>query len=169
MQISNQDDKSFAVLLCNEGKGKTSAKTKEAAKEFLNLYSDELYYVSSKFNNKGVPMESWQYRMKSGRTINVTDDVSDTFVWLFKQAFIKSCSYRGDNAATFKTYINTVLNSNFTFKDWLKWKTKITGYIPTCIKKLDNDCQKIYKLMQQGKDDDMIQKKMKIEYDEYEI
>ncbi len=68
---------------------------------------------------------------------------------------------------TFKTYINTILNSEFTFKDWLKWKTKVTGYIPTCIKKLDKEYQQIYKLMQQGKDDDMIQKKMKIEYDEF--
>ena len=167
LQFSYKNDKSFAELLCNEGKGKQSLETKRAAEEFLKLYSDELYYISNKFNKRGIPEDSWEYRTKTGYSINVTDDVSDTYVWLFRQAFLKSCSYRGDNAATYKTYITTVLNSDYTFKDWLRHKTKVTGYIPTCIKRLDKTCQEIYKLLRQGKDDDAIIKMMNIEYDEY--
>ena len=140
----NEDDKKFSSLICNGDK--------EALSHFQSLYSDELYYIASKFNNRGIPQESWEYRTKTGYTVLVTDDVADTYVWLVKTAKNKSCQYRGDKGATFATYIKVVLNSDYTFKDWLKWKTGVTGYIPKCIKNLSESHQQVYKLLRQKKD-----------------
>jgi len=155
-QIINTDNKTFAEDLCK--------KNKLAISEFLEIYSDELYYIASKFCYSGFTQDSWDYRTKTGYTIQVTDDVSDTFLWLIKQALNKSCAYRGDRGATFSTFIKSVLNSSFTFKDWLKWKTGITGYVPKCIKALKEPYTKIFKLLRQNKSDDEIIKTLNLEY-----
>ena len=147
-QLIYTDDNKLAADLCK--------KNKKAISEFLDIYSDELYFISSKFNNRGFDQDSWGYRTKTGYTIQVTDDVSDTFLWLIKQVQNKSCAYRGDRGATFSTFIKSILNSSFTFKDWLKWKTGVTGYVPKCIKKLNEPYLKIYKLLRQNKSDDEI-------------
>ena len=148
LQLIDSDDTKLAADLCK--------KEKQAISEFLEIYSDELYYISSKFNNRGIDHDSWDYRTKTGYTIQVTDDVSDTFLWLIKQVQNKSCAYRGYRGATFSTFIKSVLNSSFTFKDWLKWKTGVTGYVPKCIKNLNEPYIKIYKLLRQNKPDDHI-------------
>jgi len=158
-QLIYNDDNKLAADLCK--------KNKQAIGEFLEIYSDELYYIASKFNNRGIDQDSWQYRTKTGYTIQVNDDVSDTFLWLTKQSFNKSCAYRGDNGATFSTYIKSVLNSSFTFKDWLKWKTGVTGYIPKCINVLKEPYVEIYKLLRQNKPDDRICNTLNLEYVEF--
>jgi RNA polymerase sigma factor (sigma-70 family) len=158
-QLIYNDDNKLAADLCK--------KNKQAIGEFLEIYSDELYYIASKFNNRGIDQDSWQYRTKTGYTIQVNDDVSDTFLWLTKQSLNKSCAYRGDNGATFSTYIKSVLNSSFTFKDWLKWKTGVTGYIPKCINVLKEPYVEIYKLLRQNKPDDRICNTLNLEYVEF--
>jgi len=157
----NTNDKIFAAEIC---KG-----NKEALSEFQELFCDELYYISSKFNNRGFSQDVWEYRTKKGYSISVSDDVADTYIWLIKIAVNKSCLYRGDNGATFSTYIRAVLNGSFTFKDWLKWKTGVTGYIPKCIKALSEDHRKVFVLLRQKKNDDKICKKLNFSFDQYLI
>jgi len=147
-------DKEFAALLCE--------KDPEARRSFQEIYTDELYFVASKFANIGYSEDAWDYRTKKGYNIQVNDDVADTYVWLIHQVQIKSCLYKG--LAEFKNYMLSVLNSSFMKKDWLKWKTGVTGYIPKHIKLMGDHYADIYKLMRQKKDDETIALSLKIEH-----
>ena len=104
--IASKEDSKFASGLC--------AEDSRSIEEFQNVYCDEIYFIASKFNSRGISQDSWEYRTKT--------------------AIRKSCSYGGKAGASFRTYITTILNSSFTFKDWLRWKTGDTGYIPKCIR-----------------------------------
>ncbi len=149
-----KQDKEFAALLCE--------KDPEARRIFQEIYTDELYFVASKFANIGYSEDAWDYRTKKGYNIQVNDDVADTYVWLIHQVQIKSCLYKG--LAEFKNYMLSVLNSSFMKKDWLKWKTGVTGYIPKHIKLMGDHYADIYKLMRQKKDDETIALSLKIEH-----
>ena len=149
-----KQDKEFAALLCE--------KDPEARRIFQEIYTDELYFVASKFANIGYSEDAWDYRTKKGYNIQVNDDVADTYVWLIHQVQIKSCLYKG--LAEFKNYMLSVLNSSFMKKDWLKWKTGVTGYIPKHIKLMGDHYADIYKLMRQKKDDETIARSLKIEH-----
>lgn len=146
-------DKAFAEELCN--------KEKDAVKHFQSLYSDELYFVASKLANIGIQEDSWSYRTKKGYDIKVDDVVSDTYLWLVHQVQVKSCLYKG--LSEFKNYILTVLNSSYMKKDWLKWKTGVTGYIPKHITKMGKRFEDVYKLLRQKKDDSIIIRKLEID------
>jgi hypothetical protein len=161
---TNQDAV-FAKELCDNNS--------EAIEEFQQIYSDELYYIAARFCNRGTKESSWDYRTKKGYTIQVSDLVSDTYLWLAKQAFIKSCLYKGKSS--FAAYIKTVLNSTFTFKDWLKQKvdsslvkkTGTVGYVPSAIKKLGGPCLDVFKQLRYGKSDSFICKKLGLDLESY--
>jgi len=150
---SNKDTK-FASALCAED-GKAIA-------EFQNVYCDEVYFVASKLNNRGISQDSWEYRTKTGYTIRVDDDIADTYLWLIKQAIQKSCSYAGRTGASFSTYITTILNSSFTFKDWLRWKTGDTGYVPKCIQGLSEAHAEIFLHLRRNLSIDQIAERLSI-------
>jgi len=150
---SNQDTK-FASAIC--------AEDKKAIAEFQNVYCDEVYFVASKFNNRGIHQDSWEYRTKTGYSIRVDDDVADTYLWLIKQAIQKSCSYGGRAGASFRTYITSILNSSFTFKDWLRWKTGDTGYIPKCIQALSEAHAEIFLHLRRNLSIDQIAERVSI-------
>ena len=82
-----KDDREFASLLCN--------KDKDAKRAFQEIYTDELYFIASKLVNVGIDEDSWDYRTKKGYNIKVSDDVSDTYLWLLHQVELKSCLYKG--------------------------------------------------------------------------
>ena len=134
LNLLSQNDEEFASALCD--------KISDAIKEFQELYSDELYYIASRFCNRGTVESSWKYRTEKGYYIHVSDNVADAYLWLAKQVMTKSCLYKAESS--FEAYIKTVLNSDYTFKDWLKYKTDdsllkkpgTVGYVPSCIKKL---------------------------------
>ena len=73
------------------------------------------------------------------------------------------------------TNIKTVLNSSFTFKDWLKQKiddslvkkTGTVGYVPSAVKKLGKPCLEVFKQLRYGKSDDFICKKLSLDLDSY--
>jgi|TARA_B100000959_G_scaffold124241_1_gene130501 hypothetical protein len=126
VQIS-KDDKLFAKQLC-EG-------DKIALSNFQELFSDELFYIASKFIyriRKQINYnEAWPYRNKKGYTIYVDDDVATTYVWLVEFSGKKSCKYIGINGASFSTYITSVLNHNWTSVDHFRWyKSKQSEEIP---------------------------------------
>ena len=72
--MQSYSDASLAQDLCD--------KEPNAISYFLELYSDELYFIASKLNNKGIKEDVWEYRTKKGYTILVNDEISDTFIWL---------------------------------------------------------------------------------------
>ena len=138
----------------------------------MDLYSDELYFVATRFNNKGIPEESWDYRTKKGYHIKVSDSIADTYVWLFKSIVLnKSCKYEGINGASFESFIKTVLNSDWTFISWRRWKTDdslikvpgATGYIPKVIKNMDDTTVEVFKLLRQHKSKDTICSKLNLQ------
>ena len=161
---TNQDAV-FAKELCDKKSG--------AIEEFQQIYSDELYYIAARFCNRGTKESSWDYRTEKGYTIQVSDLVSDTYLWLAQQAFIKSCLYKGKSS--FEAYIKTVLNSTFTFKDWLKQKvdsslvkkTGTVGYVPSAIKKLGRPYLDVFKQLRYGKSDSFICKKLGLDLESY--
>ena len=101
-----QNDQEFAALLCK--------KDIDAKRAFQEIYTDELYFIASKLVNVGIEEDSWDYRTKKGYNIKVSDDVSDTYLWLLHQVELKSCLYKG--LAEFKNYILSVLNGSFIKK-----------------------------------------------------
>lgn len=113
----NQEDKHFSKQLC-EG-------DKLALSKFQELFSDELFYIASKFiykiRKKINYSEAWSYRNKKGYTIYVDDDVAETYVWLLALSRKKSCKYKGINGSTFSTYIISVLNHKWTSVDHFRW------------------------------------------------
>ena len=146
------DDKKYAQEICND-----AANTRE---HFVNEYTDQILDVAKKYNYAEVWNESWADVTKSrGGAITNYDKIMETYLWLFKSLFNKSCSYKGDNGARFSSYIIGILRDKKIFIDWLRSKkpniqgvTKppITGYIPKCIEKLGKDYEEIFKLLQYG-------------------
>ena len=165
LDILSQNDKRFAKALCD--------KISYAIKEFQEIYSDELYYIASRFCNRGTIESSWKYRTKKGYDIHVSDNVADAYLWLAKQVMIKSCLYKEESS--FEAYIKTVLNSNYTFKDWLKFKTDSSlikktgtvGYVPACMKKLGEPFIEVFKQLRYNKSDDFICKKLDLDINDY--
>ena len=144
-------DRIFAQRLCN--------KDTDAISAFQRQNADELYFIASKFNNGGVTGGSWTYHRKVGKPIEVSDEISDTYLWLIKEVFKKSCKYKGNNDASFQTYIKTTLNSKLTFIDWKRWMPtssliqypKKTGYIPRVIRILGDIYGKVFIMLSQYK------------------
>jgi len=149
---ASSEDTKFASALCAED-GIATAK-------FQNAFCDEIYFIASKLNNRGIREDSWEYRTKTGYTIRVDDDVADSYIWLIHQAMRKSCSYKGSKGASFSTYIITVLNSSFTFKDWVRWKTGDTGYVPKCIRILSSNHEAVFLYLRRNVSIDQILEKV---------
>jgi hypothetical protein len=145
-------DSQLARELCT---GDNSALTR-----FLREFTDDLYFLAAKFNNRGVPREGWVYQTGSGKRIRVTDDVADTVLWLVDLARVKSCHFRGDGGASFRTYILAVLNSGYTFKDWLKWKSGISGYVPRNIQHLGEPFPALLRLLSRGRTEEQVAVKL---------
>ena len=156
-------DKEFAQKLCNEEKSAMAA--------FQKSNADKLYFISSTFNRGAITDGYWTYRTIVGQPIKVTDDVSDTYIWLMKQVLLKSCKYRGDNNASFQSYIVTVLNSRYTFINWMRWKSrsglieypKTSGNIPKVVQNLGEDYGKVFVMLRQGKSIGQISSKLNID------
>jgi len=120
---------------------------KPALKLMLNDFSDNLFYISKKFVNAINYSDGWDFTTKKGYKIKVTDEVSDTYLWLIKQLILKSCKFSGKNNASLSTYLNSILNNSFTFKDWLKWKYGNINYIPKCLSNYSESHIEIFKLL----------------------
>ena len=156
-------DHIFAQELCN--------KDISAIADFQQENADELYFIASKFNNRGETGGSWTYHTKTGRPIKVSDSISDTYLWLIDQVFIKSCNYEGRNNATFRTYIFTCLNSKNTFIDWKRWKSpdslikypKKSGYIPNAIRNLGEIYGEFFVMLSRNKSIGQISSALQLE------
>jgi len=138
--IASKEDKKLADLLCKKDKDTTAS--------FQEIHSKRLLFISSKICNENLHDKESH------------DDIMDTYVWLIGQVQIKSCLFKA--LSKFENYIFSVLNSSWLKKDWIKWKTGITGYIPKHIKKKGELYANVYKLMREKKDDVTIEQKLEI-------
>ena len=113
--VDIQADKKFAAELC-EGV--------DAAKErFMKESSDKLLNIDKR--GEKIPKYDGYYVHKKadGTKFDVTEIQYNAYIWLAKQAYLKSCQYRGDNNARFDAYIFAQLNDkSTTFVDYLRWR-----------------------------------------------
>lgn len=140
--IASKEDKRLADLLCK--------KDLDATASFQEIHSKRLLFISSKLCNVNFNDEE------------AYDDIMNTYRWIVGQVQIKSCLFKA--LSKFENYIFSVLNSSWLRKDWLKWKTGVTGYIPKSITKMGSKHISVYKLMHQKKDEITIEEKLGIHY-----
>jgi len=50
------------------------------------------------------------------------DDCLDSYIWFFDFLKKKVKSYKGTNNCRLKTYVWSLVNSNSTYIEWLRWK-----------------------------------------------
>ena len=153
MYSNNIDDHKYAKDICRE--------FPPAVKLFHSEYSEKLLFTSKKFVNTKEFHEGWQYTSVKGYVIIVTDEISDTYVWLVKQLIKKCCKYSGKNDAKLNTYLIALLNSTYTFNDWLKWKYGSIEYIPKPIRALSNEYWDIFRLLRRRMPLENIEEKLK--------
>ena len=97
-------DKDYAKAIC--------LKEKSALSKIQTEFADKIMYLSTKFvNSRTFDDGGYTYSHKSGYTVNVNDDVSNTYIWLSQQLIKLSCKYEGRNKARLNTYFQACLNS----------------------------------------------------------
>jgi len=136
----------------------------EKVKEYEDLIIDDIYTASKKLANvfESNHLERSSYKTKKGLEIEVTEDVQDAAVWLLKLANKSCCNYEGK--APLIHYLRSILYSNdFTKKNYIRYKTKISGNIPKPIQKLSKIHQDIFLLLRQEKDPETIMYQLKID------
>ena len=78
--------------------------------------------------------------------------------------------FRNKKKITLKTFTMCSLNNSNRKTDWIRHQTKITNYIPKCIKALSKVHQDVFKMLQQNKQETFIQNKLSLdEVDYYSI
>ena len=142
---------------------------KSSRQKFILAMSDHVLWLSKKWHNNVTQFEdSYKMTTQSGKEINISDDISDTWVWLLKKIVLATCKFKNIKDAKLSTYIFKVLNSSFTFNDWLKNKYGDTAYVPNIIRKLPEDHQRIYTLLKRKTNINKICNTLNLEKDEAE-
>jgi hypothetical protein len=142
MQYENPDDGSYAKDVCRN--------YPPAVKKIHHDFSERVLFISNKFVNSRKFEEGWIYSTSKGYKINVSDDVSDTYLWLVRHLIKKCCKFTGGNNATLTTYLMAIINSSYTFNDWLKYKYGGSSYIPKVIKNLPKEYSEIFLYLKRG-------------------
>ncbi len=162
------NDRSFAQELCD--------KNRDAIGRFQQQYSDELYFVASKFNSRNdITDSTCTYFTETGIPLQVTDAIQNTYLWLIDQVFLQSCRYEGRNNATFRTYITTTLNSRYTFLNWMRWNSpdslirypRQSGYVPKVIQDHGELYGEVFILLQRRKSINQICSKLNLEENKF--
>ena len=157
MNYEYTNDKQYAYDVCREHgpavklmHAEYSGKCLSAANKFVNKPDTEWIIDSDKDQRDIKISDSYQ--------VKYTDDVADTYTWLVKLLISRSCKYskinpeyKGSQHVKFSTYMISLINNHFTFKEWLKWKYGSTEYIPTPIKKLGKDYWQVFKMLRRKK------------------
>ena len=94
------------------------------------------------------------------------DQCMDSYLWFFEILKKKIKNYEGRNKCTLSTFVWSVANSDFTKKDWLRWKYKRCDRPPVCIEKLDRIYHKIYEYLCERKSEDEISRLLNISMDD---
>tara|TARA_B100000686_G_scaffold223009_1_gene230223 strand:+ start:1469 stop:2434 length:966 start_codon:yes stop_codon:yes gene_type:complete len=154
--VTSKEDKRLAKLLCDGDP--------DTRKSFLKIHDKRLFVIASKICGESFELD-FSEKIKPKKTLHEGDEKSydeiiNTYQWLIHQLQIKSCLYKA--RAKFENYIFNVLNSKWVRKDWLKWKTGVTGYVPKEIKKLGSTHTDVFKLLRQKKDERTIGEKLGI-------
>jgi hypothetical protein len=50
------------------------------------------------------------------------DECMDSYIWFFEILKRKAKTYRGTNNCSLRTFVRSVLNSQTTYVDWLRWR-----------------------------------------------
>ena len=158
--IENEDTK-YAQKVC-EGE-------KTSRQKFILKFSDHAMWVAKKWHRNIESNEEYYiYKTISGSTIQLTDEITNTWTWLLKKIVESSCNFKGKNNAKLDTFIFSILNGHFTFNDWLKNKYGNTEYLPKVVKKLSKDHQKVFTMLKRKLNSNAIASKLDMELSEVE-
>ena len=161
MKYDYTDDKQYAYDICR--------KHPPALARIQSEFADRLYTIADKLCNTREFEDGWQYQTVTGKTINIGDCESDTYLWLMtKQVILNACKYEGLNQAKLETYLISILNSSYTFNGWLKRKYGNSYTIPKCIREMKEEYWEAFKMMRMRKTVEIIAVKLGKENSEIE-
>ena len=96
---------------------------KEVEKIHLSFSARILWKANEYVSHRKVDDTFWSHEINKKQkkyTIKVTNDVSKVYLFLIEYLIKKTCKYTGISNSSLDTYLNAVLNSNFTRNDWKK-------------------------------------------------
>jgi hypothetical protein len=79
------------------------------------------------------------------------DECLDSYLWFFDFLKKKLKAYKGAAGCSLRTFVVSVLNSPYTYKDWLRWLYGRADRAPAAIKALDRTSRDIYLHLAAGK------------------
>jgi hypothetical protein len=96
------------------------------------------------------------YEYKPGKSYSIKESLPssidekpsgfhDAYVWIIKQVYKASCSFKGKNGASLKTYLNSVLNHDWTYNHWEMHIYGDKRHIPVDLKNMSSDEIEIFK------------------------
>jgi hypothetical protein len=161
----HESDKEFVARIL--------AGDEKAWAEFVERYTDWVFYKA----NKWVRREALQSRekkrklrnLKSEKEYEYSEAALAVYLWLFQQLRNKLRAYTGKGAyenkasASLSTYVWAVLNSNYLFIDYLKWRP---GYLPKAIQKCAANEQKIFIALRMNSPVDQIAMELRLSVQE---
>lgn len=117
------------IILANS----VSAGDSKACKHFVNEYTDlvllkvwELSKTHCRHPARDIICSIKIIRKQiKGATYYIEDqcdECMDSYIWFFDFLKRKIKSFEGRNNCSLKTFVWSVVNSDFTEKDWLRWK-----------------------------------------------
>ncbi len=90
----------------------------------------------------------------------------DSYIWFFDFLKNKVKLFKGKNNCSLKTFVWSILHSDYTYKDWLRWKYGRGDRLPVAIKNLNETYQKTYIYLRLRKSEDRISRLLNLSLDE---
>ena len=150
MHSKLETDIQFAEKLCYENKF--------ALNKLQKKYSDSFIYTSKKLaKNLKDYNDGWIYQTLKKVNVFINDDIMDAYLWLVKYVAKKCCYYKGEKDARLNTYIHFILGVKYkqVRASWLAHKYGDLRYIPSCISKLSENHEKVFRLLKRYQDKDI--------------
>lgn len=119
---------------CKEFAARVAAGDGEACREFVDAYSDLVLLRILDLRKGHCSRPAWA-RACSLRVVldqrrgaganpppGQCDECMDSYIWFFELLRRKARAYRGTNNCSLKTFVVSVLNSQTTYVEWLRWR-----------------------------------------------
>lgn len=123
---SNTNFKVFAA--------RVAAGEREACREFVDTYTDLVLHRILYLMKGHCCNPAWERAcslrevldQRRGAGVNAPpgqcDECMDSYIWFFEFLRRKAKAYRGTNNCSLKTFVWSVLNSQTTYVEWLRWR-----------------------------------------------
>ena len=163
MHSELKSDINFAKELCVENKS--------ALLELQKTYRDSFIYTSTKLAKRLKDYnEGWIYQTLKKVNVFINDDIMDSYLWLVKYVAKKCCYYKGEKKARLNTYIHFIIGVKYkqVRASWLAHKYGDIRYVPSCISKLSEKHEDIFRLLKRYQDKDIAKQNADYLSDDFE-